>query len=508
MYCKIETLGRGACSVVYLYVFIFAMMITFFAPQAMSTDYYVATNGSDSNNGSIDHPWLSLNHAIEVAGAGDAILMRAGTYTTNEVWIRGDRGMGGANGQFLTIKNYPGETVSVGGSRRIIIDNASYLRIEGLELRPTYRISGGGVGIQIVNNRFVGSQADYGVIEMVGDEILIEGNHLEITGGGDTQDHGIYLHYGKNIIIRNNFISGASGYGIHIYDEDKGTGEIKRYENILVEDNYIVNSRERAGIMIGAHDATVEMDGITIRNNVIANNNYPGIFIKYEPSSNVSIFNNIFYGNTDGIYILTGINKLTVRNNIFDANGEGHIYISGSVSNATVSNNLYSQPESIGSGLTDSKPCYGDPLFVDADEGDFSLQKGSPAIDAGIDVGMPYTGNAPDIGAFEYGMEAVAVENNGMLPETINLLQNYPNPFNPTTEIDYSLPCDADVELLIFDVTGRHVKTLVRDRESSGFKTVKWDGTDENNRKVTSGMYLYQLKAGEISVVKRMMLVR
>jgi len=88
------------------------------------------------------------------------------------------------------------------------------------------------------------------------------------------------------------------------------------------------------------------------------------------------------------------------------------------------------------------------------------------------------------------------------------LHQNYPNPFNPSTEICYSLPCDADVDLSIFDVSGRSIITLVRERQSAGNRTVKWDGRDENGSKVVSGFYFYRLKTGELSITKKMLLVR
>ena len=502
MQTRIEIKRRGIFSIIVNELFVFILIMAFFAPQVMSTDYYVATNGTDNNNGSINSPWRSLKHAIDVAGAGDTIFMRGGTYTTNEVWIKDD--MGGAPGQYMTIKNYPGETVSVGGSRWFDVEGP-YVRIEGLHFRLPYSIDINSNG-QVVNNTFIGSQAGYGVIFAGGDNLLIEGNHIEVTGGGDTQDHGIYLIHATNVVIRNNFISGASGYNIHIYDEDKGSGEKKRYENVLVENNFLTSSQERAGIVIGAHDQTVEMDGITIRNNVFANHPWEGILIKYEPISNVTIINNTFYGNNDGgINIFTGIDNLVIRNNIFANSGQSHIGISGSISNGTISHNLYSQPQS-GSG--DSQPLYGDPLFVNISEEDFHLKEGSPAIDAGMDVGIPYTGSGPDVGAFEYGMESATTEKDRIVLEKIDLLQNYPNPFNPVTEISYSLPYDADVELSIFDITGSRVKTLVKEIETGGFKTVKWDGKDENNMNVSSGTYFYQLKAGKFSIARRMLLIR
>jgi len=108
-------------------------------------------------------------------------------------------------------------------------------------------------------------------------------------------------------------------------------------------------------------------------------------------------------------------------------------------------------------------------------------------------------------GTFEYSTEQEVIVS---LPNKFNLNQNYPNPFNPSTEISYFLPHAAIVELSIYDITGRHVKTLVKENQPVGRKKVNWNGRDNNNIEVASGLYFYQLKAGEISLVRRMLLLR
>jgi hypothetical protein len=76
-----------------------------------------------------------------------------------------------------------------------------------------------------------------------------------------------------------------------------------------------------------------------------------------------------------------------------------------------------------------------------------------------------------------------------------DLYQNYPNPFNPSTLIKYALPKESNVQLTIYDIMGREIRTLISSRQDAGYKEVVWNGTDNNNQKVSSGIYIYRLRA-------------
>ncbi|MBN2000741.1 T9SS type A sorting domain-containing protein [candidate division KSB1 bacterium] len=75
-----------------------------------------------------------------------------------------------------------------------------------------------------------------------------------------------------------------------------------------------------------------------------------------------------------------------------------------------------------------------------------------------------------------------------------HLAQNYPNPFNPFTHLEYALPRAGYIELTIYDLLGKHVKTLVQKFHTSGNYQVNWDGTDSTGKKVAAGIYLYRLE--------------
>ena len=84
------------------------------------------------------------------------------------------------------------------------------------------------------------------------------------------------------------------------------------------------------------------------------------------------------------------------------------------------------------------------------------------------------------------------------IPQTYELLGNYPNPFNPSTTIKYALPYSSDVELTIYDITGKVITTLNRNGQSAGYQNIVWFGNDQNGSKVSSGIYLYKFKATSI----------
>ncbi|MBN1352363.1 T9SS type A sorting domain-containing protein [candidate division KSB1 bacterium] len=93
-------------------------------------------------------------------------------------------------------------------------------------------------------------------------------------------------------------------------------------------------------------------------------------------------------------------------------------------------------------------------------------------------------------------------------PTSFAVTQNYPNPFNPRTKIQYQLPEASDVRLVIFNLLGQKVCTLVSRHQQAGYHTVVWDGKDEYGMNVASGIYIYIIQAGEFRATKRMVLLK
>tara|TARA_B100001750_G_scaffold51373_1_gene39079 strand:- start:9 stop:626 length:618 start_codon:yes stop_codon:yes gene_type:complete len=108
----------------------------------------------------------------------------------------------------------------------------------------------------------------------------------------------------------------------------------------------------------------------------------------------------------------------------------------------------------------------------------------------------------------EGALEELNIKNNKALPERFTLHQNYPNPFNPVTNFDYDLPEDAMVNITVFDMMGKVVRTLVNDQQSAGYKTLQWNAMSNSGQPVSSGLYIYTIQAGEFSKTRKMILLK
>ena len=85
---------------------------------------------------------------------------------------------------------------------------------------------------------------------------------------------------------------------------------------------------------------------------------------------------------------------------------------------------------------------------------------------------------------------------------------NYPNPFNPTTTIAFSLPEEGVVRLSVYNIRGQLVKELINESMTRGFHKVVWDGRDNRNRSVSSGLYFIRIEVGNTSKVKKIMMLK
>jgi len=94
------------------------------------------------------------------------------------------------------------------------------------------------------------------------------------------------------------------------------------------------------------------------------------------------------------------------------------------------------------------------------------------------------------------------------IPGRFTLFQNYPNPFNPSTTISYRISKTTPTKINIYNLFGQKVKTLVNEEQQPGVYKMIWDGTDNSGRMLSSGVYIYQLRAGGFLQTKKMVLIK
>jgi hypothetical protein len=94
------------------------------------------------------------------------------------------------------------------------------------------------------------------------------------------------------------------------------------------------------------------------------------------------------------------------------------------------------------------------------------------------------------------------------IPSTFTLHQNYPNPFNPITTVRYELPEDSFTNVTVYDMLGNVVNSLVNTNQSSGYKSIQWNATNDQGEPVSAGVYLYMIHAGDFVDTKKMVLLK
>jgi hypothetical protein len=127
-----------------------------------------------------------------------------------------------------------------------------------------------------------------------------------------------------------------------------------------------------------------------------------------------------------------------------------------------------------------------------------------------LETGLQMTNNVPQLWKITLPAGVhTGVTGPGMRPERFALEQNYPDPFNPSTTIGFSTPGTGTVTLVVYDLLGRQVRTLVNGSLPGGAHSVQWDGRDSRGIPAGSGVYFYRLTTGSnLAAVKKMIVMR
>lgn len=138
----------------------------------------------------------------------------------------------------------------------------------------------------------------------------------------------------------------------------------------------------------------------------------------------------------------------------------------------------------------------------------------------GTYAGMPYMSNGISITSLKdakqtvdqllgeiFAKSDISTIDNAPVPAKLDVM-NYPNPFNPSTTIAFSLPEEGSVRMTIYNIRGQRVRELINGRLTRGFHKVVWDGKDNGNRNVSSGLYFVRIETGKTSTVRKIMMLK
>jgi hypothetical protein len=391
------------------------------ASSASAATYHVATNGSDSGDGSTAHPWLTIQHAADRVQPGDTVSVSAGTYTGFTIEQSGT--------QAAPITFSGTGTVNIDGAatsnRDAIEVDGAYVAIEGFTVTHATRA---GISVIVADHVTIrGNKTDqngkWGIFTAFANNVDIEDNETSRSG----EQHGIYASNASDgPVIRGNKVWGNAMCGIHM-NGDISQGGNGLITNAVVENNYIYDNGTAGGSAING-------DGVVssvIRNNVLDGNHASGISL-YQidagaPSTGNQVINNTIRMASSArfaINIQDGSTGNTLRNNILldAASNRGAIDIdSASLSGLASDHNTGTDAWSIDGNVMTlaawKSRTGGDAHSFVATEtqlfaaGTLELRDGSPAIDSGDASGAPATdfagttrpqGAGVDIGAYEH----------------------------------------------------------------------------------------------------------
>ena len=476
---------------------------------ANAATYYVATNGNDSNSGSSSQPWRTLQKAANTARAGDLVLVANGTYvgmyitadgtTTAPITFR-------ANGNNVLVNARNATTPD-----NINVEGGNYVIIEGFIVEDAPRIGIRAViatGVKIRNN-IVRRSGLTGILTGYTPSIEISGN----SASGSGQEHGIYIGNSTspadNPIVRGNESFDNNQNGIQL-NGDCWVGGDGIISGAILEDNVVHHNNWKGFSLISVQNST-------IRNNLIYENGLSagagGIHLADQPNcskpsnSNIVVNNTIHEPRITGIRLSNGSTANTIFNNLVVASTLSYTIVDEG------SGNFIDSASNIKLSSLSG-------LFVSPGSEDYHLASSSAALNRAvttyrsanapvddIDGTNRPQGPLPDVGAYEFATSTAV----GDAPlANVILEQNAPNPFNPSTRIVYVVesPTAVQVNLDVFDVSGRRVRQLAKDRPSMGQVVVAWDGRDDAGGEVSSGVYFYRLVAGSTTITRRMTLLK
>lgn len=520
------------------------LILLFHSTITYSKVYYVANNGSDSNDGSFGNPVETIQKAQDLVSPGDTVYIRGGNYSmrTDEIdryysiWVYVTQlNKSGTADQPISYLAYPGETpvfdytnINPTGYRiTAFFINGSYIHIKGIEV----------TGVQVNITTHTQSEC----FEIQGNNITLEQIKMH-----DGMAIGVYILKGSNNLILNcdaynnwdsvseNKLGGnTDGFGCHVsvgstgnvfrgcrawFNSDDGFDCITSAETTTFDhcwsffngySSTFKSLGDGNGFKAGGYGTTVFSKLPTnIPSNIVqfclsVRNKQNGFYSNHHLNGS-KWYNNTAYANNIN-YNMLNRKADTQADYLTDVDGWGHTMynnlgfgaISAELANidktaCTLSNNYFDMNLSVSANdflSTDLS------LLTAAREPDGSLPnndflklaQGSDLIDKGTNIGFDYSGASPDLGCFESNYENTSISNASI---DGNLACN-PNPFVDKTEIVFKLTNESNVRIELYNLTGNKIKEICNQAYSSGEHSITLQ-----RGALPSGLYLLRETVG------------
>jgi hypothetical protein len=532
---------------------------------------HVSTTGSDSTgDGSEANPFATIQTAIDSASDGDTVLVAAGTYVENINFGGKNISVIGEDRETTIIDgNGTGTVVEIGSGllKSFTIQNGWGDPFDGpgggIEVVGSQTLD----DLIIQNNQGGGSYVNAGGGVFTNNDTINIKNSTIKNNGGNGSWGGLYATGGvinaENCLI-NDHVGAETSFGtVNLNDCTIANGHIYIEGSLTVNNCTITNNNYPMGVSGGS---------LTINNSIYYNNGGGTNAISYEgtPSITYSLIqggyegegnidaNPLFCDPDSGDYTLAE-NSPCVGTGEDGANmgafGVGcgiqvdwDFSLSEPVIEVMGTDNVWNPGDTISVEMdfcnnTDVAHNYYPGVTIESDSSLTSLHSGHiwfyamvadecHAISWGAiantsiisDTIVEFRAypealncqNQPeycidgDTLTFEIPIvvQVVSTEPEHFIPEEFSLRQNYPNPFNPVTTLRYDLPDQTHVNITVYDMLGRQVKTLINQTQDAGYKSVIWNATNDYGKPVSAGIYLYQIHAGEYMQTKKMVLLK
>lgn len=483
-------------------------LLTVASRVASGQPWYVSATGSDSNTGTHASPFRSIEKAVSVVKAGETIYVRGGRYSLTATIILGRSGTENAR---ILLLAYPGErpvldfTAQAFGNRGVVLTGNWWL-IKGFDITGAgdngMIISGGSNNtIELCNfyrNRDSGMQLDNGAAN---NSIL----YCDSYYNADPPDYGdadgfapkLTTGTGNRFYGCRAWLNCDDGWDGYLRGADDVTTTLENcwaFRNGYLEDGTDAGASANGnGFKMGGSDDKTLAHNFILKNCLAFGNKAKG-FDQNSNRGSMTLYNCTGHGNLVANYrIMTELDAgktLTLKN---------CAVLGGTVELAAFAvqeKNSWLSPftttaadfRSIDpAGATGPRKTDGTLPHIEY----MHLAAGSDLIDAGVNVGIPFAGEAPDLGCFETGLTGAA---GTMAPGSAVI---YPNPVSGTGYLRFTAPAAGRCELWLFDVTGRRVAILTDLNIEPGGQTIRLDLTG-----IREGVYICELRLGSKTIFR------